>query len=335
MFLNGVYNGVYNLSEQVDKRQLKLKSYNGNIRGELYKGVSWGASTFTDNPNYDNNSREWSGYEMKYPKEDEVTNWQNLYEFTEFVLSSSESDFTEQIWNKFNYDNYLNYFIFLNLLRATDNTGKNIYIAKYNIEEPYFYIPWDLDGCFGTIWDGRNENITNDILANGLQNRILELDSGSCSSDLLDKWNMLRANLLTNDNLINLCQSQFQFLSENKIYERESLIYPNYSFSEQDLDYLVNWIQNRLAFLDDYFYNLTSVKPMSSNIYIYPNPSTGFIHIMSSNLLDNKTYKVYNLIGQLIDSGLIKDKTIRIDHLKMGNYLIYIDQKAYKLVVIK
>ena len=62
MFLNGQYNGVYNLSEQVDKKQLKLKSFNDNIRGELYKGIAWGASNFTDLPDYDNGSRIWSGF---------------------------------------------------------------------------------------------------------------------------------------------------------------------------------------------------------------------------------------------------------------------------------
>ena len=33
VFLNGNYNGIYNLSEQVDKKQLKLKSYKEIIRG--------------------------------------------------------------------------------------------------------------------------------------------------------------------------------------------------------------------------------------------------------------------------------------------------------------
>lgn len=41
LFVNNEYRGLYCLGEKVDRKQLKLKKYNGNIRGELYKGVSW------------------------------------------------------------------------------------------------------------------------------------------------------------------------------------------------------------------------------------------------------------------------------------------------------
>lgn len=129
LFLNGKYNGVYNISEQIDKKQLKLKSYKEDIRGELYKGISWGASTFSSLPNYNNDLNTWSGYQVKYPDEGDIIDWENLYSFTDFVLNSSETYFIENIWSEFNYDNYLDYFIFLNLLRATDNSGKNIYLG--------------------------------------------------------------------------------------------------------------------------------------------------------------------------------------------------------------
>ena len=164
MFLNGVYNGLYNLSEPIDRKQLKIKKFNDNLRGELYKGYTWGASTFTSLPSYNNNSRVWGGYEFEYPKSSEITDWSSLYQFTNFVINSSELEFENDIWSRFEKDNFINYFLFLNLIRATDNTGKNIYLAKYKQGEPYFYIPWDLDGCFGTIWNGTNSNITDDIL---------------------------------------------------------------------------------------------------------------------------------------------------------------------------
>ena len=42
-FLDGNYQGVYAFSENMDRKQLKLKkTKEGNIRGELYKGISWG-----------------------------------------------------------------------------------------------------------------------------------------------------------------------------------------------------------------------------------------------------------------------------------------------------
>ncbi len=141
VFLNDTYNGIYNLSEQVDKKQLKLKSFNDHIRGELYKGKSWGATTFTELPPYDNNLRTWGGYVYKYPKENQITDWANLYQFTDFVINASDEDFSNSIWNKYNEENFASYFMFLNLIRATDNTGKNIYLAKYKKNSEYFYVP--------------------------------------------------------------------------------------------------------------------------------------------------------------------------------------------------
>ena len=42
LFINNEYRGLYCLGEKVNRKQLKLKKHNGNIRGELYKGISWG-----------------------------------------------------------------------------------------------------------------------------------------------------------------------------------------------------------------------------------------------------------------------------------------------------
>jgi len=46
VFLNGAYNSIYNLSEQVDRKQLQLEKFGDGDHGELYKGVGWGATTF-------------------------------------------------------------------------------------------------------------------------------------------------------------------------------------------------------------------------------------------------------------------------------------------------
>jgi len=335
MFLDGQYNGIYNLSEQIDKKQLKLKSYNDNIRGELYKGISWGASTFTSLPSYDNGSRTWSGYEYKYPKEDDITDWGNLYQFTNFVINSSEIDFSSSIWTNFNEDNYIDYFLFLNLIRATDNTGKNIYLAKYNTNEPYFYIPWDLDGCFGTIWNGTNSNITNDILTNGFINRVLDLNPNYISISISNSWFIYRDTVFNNDTLSNSILEQYNFLKNNKIYEREAIVYPNYSFGEEDLSYMLNWLENRLIYLDIYFGETLSINKNTTAFktnFIYPNPAKDKIYLTNISSLIGKEFKVYNNLGQLINKSFIDNNFISIESLRAGNYLIRIDNKSYKFI---
>lgn len=335
IFLNRQYNGIYNLSEQVDRKQLKLKKFNGNIRGELYKGYSWGASvTFTSLPSYNNNNRVWSGYQFKYPNENDITDWNNLYQFTDFVINSSESDFATNIWSEFVEDNLVDYFLFLNLIRATDNKGKNIYLAKYKTDEPYYYIPWDLDGCFGTIWNGTNQNITNDILTNGFMKRVIDENPNNTFTNIASTWFDYRDDIFSLNSLSNSITNQYNFFQDNKVYEREFLVYSNYSFDNQSLEYTLNWLENRLEYLDIYFGNILSINSIttSNNFSIYPNPAINKIHINSIKELDDKNYKIFNCLGQLVSNGTIENKQIKIERLDKGIYYVIIEGISLKLI---
>lgn len=254
VFLNGNYNGLYNLSEQIDRKQLKLKKYNETIRGELYKGDKFGAANRFDSliP-YDNTLNTWGGYELKYPDEDDEINWENLSQFTDFVINSDETEFNDRIWDEFYKDNYVDYFIFFNTIWAADNYAKNIFTAKYTVDEPYFYIPWDLDGVFGTNFRGDNVNTTDNIITNGFMDRVIELNPGDYAACASARWEDLRSDVLATDKLFEIFENQYAYLRDNKLYERESLVYPNYSFAEGDLDYLLTWLDERLCFLDIYF----------------------------------------------------------------------------------
>lgn len=333
-FLNGQYNGIYNLSEQVDRKQLKLKKYNGNIRGELYKGVSWGAPTFTSLPAYDNSFRGWSGYELEYPEENQTTNWNNLFQFTDFVMNSSELDFKNEIWTRFTEDNFVNYFLFLNLIRATDNTGKNIYLGKYDEEEPYFYIPWDLDGCFGTDWNGSNENITDDILTNSFMERVINENPNNTFTKVANTWFDYRKDIFSLNSLSMEISQQYHFLNDHKIYERESLVYPNYSFDDQDLIYTIDWLENRLDYLDIYFRNALSINAIipANNFSIFPNPGVDKVYINSGGNLNGKNYQIFNSVGQQVSNGTIDNELIKIDELENGVYYIIIESTSFKLI---
>lgn len=203
LFLNGEYRGVYCVGEKVNRKLLKLKKYNKNIKGELYKAAEWGESTALNSllP-YDNYELSWGGFEFKHPKEQ--TDWENISNFVDFVVNKADSDFFREYKNEFNINNSIDYLIFINLLRATDNVAKNLYFAKYSTNEPYFYVPWDLDGTFGSIWNG-HENITNDLLSNGLYNRLLDdCSAGGFREKLNLRWSELRNTLITHSNLMTM-----------------------------------------------------------------------------------------------------------------------------------
>lgn len=335
LFLNGRYTGVYLLSEQIDRKLLKVKKFNGNIRGELYKGKeSDQATIFTGLPNFDNTSRFWGGFQIKYPKEADTTDWQNLYSFVDFVLNSSDSDFNG-VWDKFNYQNYLDYFIFLNLTRAADNTGKNIYIAKYDSASPYFYVPWDLDGTFGLRWDGTYMNITDDILTNGFMNRVIATNVGNYTADVNARWAELRQSILNTDYVIDRFQYSYNLLKSNNVYAREALIFPNYPFDQESFDYIETWIQERMDFLDIYFsYDPVSVQEINKSILrVYPNPVSDELWLSKAAEYVNSGYQFFDIQGKLVKEGIFNGKSIPVSEIQPGFYILKIDNFTQKIVV--
>jgi len=336
VFLNGMYNGLYDLSEPIDRKQLQLEAFDRQPKGELLKGILWGATTFTSLPNYNNSRRTWAGYEFKYPKQDEVTDWENIYSLTDFVINADDNEFKTSVWNRFDLPNHLDYFIFLNLLRATDNTGKNIYVAKQKENAPYFYIPWDLDGSFGTLYNGARDSIFDDILTNGFFERALELNPINYTSTLSDRWFMYRSTLLQEDSLIENFEDTYRYLLENKIYEREGLVYPNYSFERQDLEYLESWLNQRLNFLDNFFSTLvstTKLGPKKVEISVYPNPASSELFIVSDTHFDlNTSVELINAQGVKFEEIEIAVSgntiTCNVYSLPVGNYTVLVIDKT-------
>ena len=78
------------------------------------------------------------------------------------ILSSSslqhqKKNFAAQYEERLDVSSLIDYFIFINLLSAYDNTGRNVFWGIYNVNLtllPKFIIqPWDLDGTLGRTWD--------------------------------------------------------------------------------------------------------------------------------------------------------------------------------------
>ncbi len=280
VFLNGAYQGVYGLSERVDRKQLKLKkNTETEIRGGLYKGVDWGVSSFTSLPSFNNNDEFWDGIEHKYPTD--IIEWSSLYGLANFIINENSDDFFENYQDQFKLDNAVNYFIFMNLLRAQDNTGKNIFIARYDQDEPYFYVPWDLNASLGLFWNGNLDNYTEGILTNGFYERLRnDTNPGGFLERLEERWTQLRNTIITTEAIVAPFYTQYNYLDSNGVYEREGMAWDEYEFGgEDDITYIEQWLIRRIEYLDGFFYNpnsLTKVDTLESDDFflkLFPNPT--------------------------------------------------------------
>ncbi|RAJ16795.1 CotH kinase family protein [Olleya aquimaris] len=261
VFKNNQYYGLYQFSESVDRKQLQVKKHDKKtIYGELYKANSYdGGPDFTKAPKYNNLFPHWAGFRVEYPLIDYEADWKNLSDFVNLVVNGSDNDFINNIEKHVHIDNVIDYYLFINVVRATDNLGKNYYLGKYTTGEPYFFVAWDLDGVMGIIQDGKRENYTNDILGNGLFNRLIQLNPNNYNQKLKERWTALRANQFSNDNLLSKIETIYNRFTTENIYKREQLVWINKlnDTSNQDhFTYLNTWINKRMSHLDTYFNSL-------------------------------------------------------------------------------
>jgi hypothetical protein len=329
LFVNDEYKGLYALTERIDRKQLKLKKYANSIKGELYKGDYWaGGVTFTSLDPFDNGSLYWSGFACKHPEE--YTDWTNLYEFVKFVETSSDADFINQYQNKFDLKNAVEYYIFMNVLRAGDNRGKNLYIAKYDAGEPYFYVPWDLDGVFGNNWMGQNEDVTDDIMTNGFYNRL----NKDCAAmgfrvALRRRWAELRATVLTPDYIMDKFAANDAYLQKNNVYQREQAVWTDFRYDNTQLAYIRAWLTKRLAYLDIEFNqqcslsNVASAKPVPA-VQLYPNPANDYLVIEAKS----PSYRIciQDVRGQVVmqTTAVTKSSRLDISQLSKGLYMVFV-----------
>lgn len=261
VFVNNKYQGIFLLQEQVDRKLLKVKKIKGDtVRGEIFQGARYlGASSFDSLPPKKNFLASWGGYDIKYPTPTN-TYWDNVYPFTDFVIHSEDSAFAKAVKDKFVLDNAIDYFLYINMVRAPDNLGKNLYLSRYDEGEPYFYAPWDLDGSFGTIFSGKRIPTTDDFLTNGLLRRLIATDADGFVERFKTRWIELRSDTLSNERLLKKQRKTYLKLLENRVFEREALAWQNFVYDEEGVLYMHDWTEKRLAFLDTYIASLGERK---------------------------------------------------------------------------
>ena len=335
--INGEYNGIYMLSEEIDRKQLKLRRNDDeSIKGELYKAYAWDDAVLYNNPDAipNNASSTWSGFEYRYPND--VIDWSNIEELVKFVANSSDEEFIAQVGQRFDLENLMDYYILLNLPRILDNRGKNIYLCRYDVGEPYFFAPWDLDGSWGLLWNGNNDSVTEGALTNNLYDRLIATNAQEFRQRISEKWNEYRQTLISDSALDERINMAHDFLMDNGIYEKEASTW-DYEYSEGDLDYLFEWLEDRLEFLDNYFNKITAIKVIRTEeaFNIFPNPADSYINI-SNNEESDFDAVIYDMNGEEVKRLKVNDSdAISIEDLVPGIYVLYIAGSSEVFIKVK
>ena len=281
VFWNGSYQGVYNLTERVDRKQMGLARSDGRkAKGCLYKSNTWSTWTLmgcnrttgrpsgTRPPQYDNRGGSWAGWDAKYPKAESgrQTEWKPLYDAADLVSRAEDRAFVREAAERFDLPVVCDYWLFIELLFAVDNSGKNMFWAvEDQTRSPRLTpAPWDLDGTFGRSWDGHRSECApgNDYRSylrrqwkmNSLFDRLEKLDADGWKAKLSGRYRSLRRTHFDPKLLMKRFEDYFRLLErsgaaarERRRWDNANGIYLNFRSEEE---YLRDWIKKRVATLD-------------------------------------------------------------------------------------
>ncbi len=342
VFVNGKYHGLYCMTEKMDRKQLKLKKFvdatesaSGveEVHGLLYKSNSWSYETFMGHES-DNNtmtyktpssyynylgSETWGSFEFKYPDyQDEAVDWSPLYNAVNFMATTrSQTSFDNNFEEYFDYPMMRDYYLFLDLLLATDNHGKNMYYYVYDLQGEeggkLSLAPWDLDGTFGQDYyaiTSKTSLASTDYDTYVQQNehgqytpflRLKLSTKYNWMADLKARYAELRmAGLFSGEKIAERFATYAQLFADSHADEREQKKWKKYHTALQDgAAYAEDWIVKRIAALDTKYgfdSSLTNINEQVAESYFTAEGSQACIYINSGKPC---TVRIYNTAGSL------------------------------------
>lgn len=369
VFWNGHYHGLYCLSERIDRKQLDIKKFvpgsqstqgRDEVHGILYKGKEWGYEILMGHDlngeylpgrapqGYNNNlgSERWCNYDIKYPDyRTEAVEWKPLYDAVNFVATSTSQQFDLEVGRYFDMPVVTDYYLFLEVLLATDNHGKNMYYFVYDNAVPadrkLSIAPWDLDAILGINWQSSTSNTTPDwdldeyirTFEHGQNTLFIKLRESKqikWKELLARRYADLRRTYFGKENLINRITTYADLFDISKADQREEQKWSGWhSDLQEGAEYIIEWIDKRIDFLDQkYGFDPTilSVNQAIADDYLHLNGRQNAIAVTCGKA---QTIQIYNISGQLVRTQHLTEGENLIVSLAPGVYLI----KQHKVIV--
>ena len=301
--INYEYKGLYIFMEKLkrDKNRIDIsKLENADIDEELISGgyiIKIDKSDMEDGSYTDYNSFQSQfdvfgnengdiriNFNYEYPKPGEIhANQKNYIKnyFYEFESSLASNNFKDPINGFRKYideDSFIDFFILNELSNNVDGYRLSTYLHKERNEKLVIGPIWDFNLSFGNadycggerydVWCFKfNERCLGDYWNVPFWwNRLLEDEK--FVDKLKNRWNQLRSNTLSDNNILTLIEEQYSFLNNetdiiNRNFNKWKIfgiyIWPNSFIGNnyyEEIDFLKNWIKERTKWLDESINNL-------------------------------------------------------------------------------
>lgn len=371
VILNGQWWGLYCMTEKMDRKQLKLKKFvpaaqsttgENEVHGVLYKSNQWTYEVFMGHESNDDNDNKqviyphkkvsdyknilgketWCEYEFKYPDyEDEAVEWRPLHDAANMVATSFILNI-DSVKSRFDYPMLRDYYLFIDLLLATDNHGKNLFWYAYDTQGPegdkLSLAPWDLDGTFGQDWDGvitNTKDVTLDFdtyIKNYEHGQFAIFDLIKSRSewlqDLKDRYAELRIKgVISGDSIANRFANYASLFEASLADQREQNMWSKtYHSRHKDIQggatYAESWIRRRVNWLDQkYGFDaaVTAINEAKAEAYF---AALGGVGCISVNAGKAQSVRIYNIAGQLVRNAQVGSGVTTINGISAGIYVV-------------
>ena len=371
VILNGQWWGLYCMTEKMDRKQLKLKKFvpaslsttgENEVHGVLYKSNQWTYEVFMGHESNDDNDNKqviyphkkvsdyknilgqetWCEYEFKYPDyEDEAVEWRPLHDAANMVATSFILNI-DSVKSRFDYPMLRDYYLFIDLLLATDNHGKNLFWYAYDTQGPegdkLSLAPWDLDGTFGQDWDGvitNTKDVTLDFdtyIKNYEHGQFAIFDLIKSRSewlqDLKNRYAELRIKgVISGDSIANRFANYASLFEASLADQREQDMWSKtYHSRHKDIQggatYAESWIRRRVNWLDQkYGFDaaVTAINEAKAEAYF---AALGGVGCISVNAGKAQSVRIYNIAGQLVRNAQVSSGVTTINGIPAGIYVV-------------
>jgi len=271
VYANGEYMGLFCLMERVDRKQLKIKKFTADEtdstqlvhRGLMYKAVSGNTVRtpfFYWQQNEPNDaSRYYDGMQCEYPDvtAGEPWTWQplrtNIYE----LAARTGARFRTEVPKRFDVPVFIDYVLFIDLLYANDNVGKNFYTWFYDqssADQRLGITPWDIDASWGRNYLGGRIDATSELSnKSNFDTRMAKQWKGYADT-LAIRYSELRDSLWSEQALLQRFDQYFELFARTGVWQRELDRWEQSKGKFRPLadeqEYLHQWIHDRLVYLD-------------------------------------------------------------------------------------
>lgn len=263
MYLDDEYIGLYGMGTAVDRKNYWTEK-NKDSQDLLFKSINFNVPTEEEIQEADADTEAVQCLELKYASWVSDDMWQTIGTYLNLAYFASDEEYLTQMKEYMNVDNHIDYWLFFLTAGLDDNELKNIYfsITDAKNSKEILMTPWDMDMAWGVgytgedifMW-GRNDNQYRKILDFPIVSRMYALKDEEMMERTEARWTYLRKSIITEERLLNDIRRNHAIIWESGIMERERAKWLEAKYAD-DSEYIENYVQNRLSYLDTYLTTL-------------------------------------------------------------------------------